>query len=210
MVDFPPLAPSVKWFVRFFASLSEQASLEKGIQPERMIRDAIVKANEGIMSTKEFGRFRFTDAQGNEIMFSLAVEGGGRQLRRLHGPETIKLSEHGAWRKVHIGALESILGRKPYYRHIEDTLKGIILDRNLTSLKDYNMAIFRALYSFLMKNITERELVRFRKLPQCMARGKEIAKTLKPEASILEAIASEGDETLLGILSLTIGTKYPT
>ena len=113
MVRFPPLMPSVGWYACFMKALVDTGHSAP----------AIAKANEGIGTPKEFGRFILFDAKGEKKVESLAIAGGGRQLRTLRNLDTLKLSDHGDWRKVHLGAIESILGRTPFYREIQPALE---------------------------------------------------------------------------------------
>ena len=133
---------------------------------------------------------------------SVAVEGGSRQLRSFSKIEDLRLSGHGDWRKVHLGALESILGRKPFFRDLEPGLKNVYLNSQLLSLKDFNFAIFEVLFSFFIGNISPATLAVFKNNPKVKARGEEIAGQFRSGMSVLQAAASFGKETLLGLLAM--------
>ena len=191
MVDFPPLAPSVGWFALYLKEFILSGDIFLAIR----------KANSGISSPKEFGRLALSDSKGGKTLLSVAIDGGGRQLRTLEKIPRLRLSEHGDWRLTHLGGIESILGRKPFYREYEKQLKEIYLDKNLQTLEEFNSAIFRFINSFLMENIPLSSLVSNKDNKAVKERGTEIAEQLNPELSMIQALATHGKETLLGILA---------
>ena len=192
MVNFPPLFPTTGWFSVFLREYADSFSRPCAIEI----------ANNVLGSPKEFGRYILTDSSGRKQVQSLAVEGGGRQLRTFQKLSRLRLSEHGDWRRVHLGAIEALLGRKPYYRHLENGIKEIYHNRDLQTLEEFNIAIFNYLFSFLMEDVTEFTLKQFRENPVIKERGKEIARHIDSGISLLQAIASYGKEALLGILAL--------
>lgn len=153
-------------------------------------------------TSKDFGRFLLYDSRGETGIHSVAVEGGGRQLRSFAKMEALRLSEHGDWRKLHLGALDAILGRKPFYRYLEPKLKKIYLNSELKTLRDFNFAIFEVLFSFLMENVSPSIIRNNEHRPEIKMRGKEISETLKGDETILQGIATFGKETLLGLLAM--------
>lgn len=190
MVGFPPLAPDAEWFSRFMEARGKSGDTDKAIR----------EANRGLKSPKVFGRFVLKDADGNLRTQSVAVEGGSRQLRSYSNIEGLNLSDHGNWPHVHLGAIEALIGRAPFYKELEEQIKGIYLDKELKTMHDFNFAIFHVLFSFLMGNIGPE----FSGLPEegaVLARGEEIAAKIDPEVSLLQTLAMYGPETLLGICS---------
>ena len=191
MVTFPPLAPSVSWFSDFVISLTKGNDFQ----------ESVVRANSRLVSSKEFGRFVLEDSAGKEIKLSVAVEGGGRQLRSLDKVKDIRLSDHGDWRRIHVATIEACLGRKPFFRYFEESLCDIYQNRKLFTLEEFNSAVFQFLYTFLIGNLNLSEVdLSLNRI--IFNRGYEIAEQLNPEVSSLEAISTYGKETLLGFLSM--------
>ena len=192
MVDFPPLVPSARWFANFLQSrvygLTE--------------KEACIGANLKLESGKEFGRFSLRNPNGEIKSLSLAIEGGGRRLRTIEKVSGLQLSNHGDWRKTHLNTIETCLGRKPFFREIQPHIADVYNNYELSSLEEFNSAIFMELYSFLMGNIIPADLSSFFANPVLTERGKEIAEKIDCEISILQALASFGRETLLGIYAL--------
>lgn len=193
MVNFPPYIPSAQWFGNFLKSLVREMDYY----------EAVKFANSNLDSPREFGRFCLKERGGKIMTLSIPVEGGGRQLRSWRGVKDCCLSEHGDWRKVHLGALESCLGRRPFYREIETELSPVIFNKELKSLRDFNSAIFSKLLSFLMGNLHPVDLNIFYKREDLRLRGIELAERIDPGMTSLEPITLMGREALLGLLSLS-------
>lgn len=184
------MAPSAVWYARYLKALMER---EKEAE-------AIEAANSEIMSLSEFSRYELVDSKGEKKIFSLAVEGGRHKLRELPGNEYLRLSEHGNWRKNHLGGLDAILGRTPFYRDFEPELREVYANREIRTLREFNLAILRLIDSFLLKDLKKGELTGFYDNETLRLRGKEIAAYINAELSVIEAVARLGKEALLGIL----------
>lgn len=185
--------PSSSWFADFLTSRATGESVE----------NSVIKANTGLGNFKQFSRFQIKDIKNLPLSLSLAVEGGGRQLRNRDLIKELKLSGHGNWRKNHLGAFEACLGKKPFFHHIEPFLKEIYLDSDIVTLKEFNAAIFRLLVTFSSgDNIKEGGLGSFYNNPALQERGKEIAAMIDPEDSSIVPISDFGKESLLGFLAL--------
>ena len=195
MVTFPPLAPTANWW----AHLLKYTSLNK--LPFGSI-EAVMFANSNLVSSKEFGRYSISDSIGEVHTLSLAVEGGGRQLRSFDNIQELRLSEHGDWRKNHLGTLETCLGRKPYYKYLSEPLRNVYLNRNNTTLEEFNTAIFKLLCSFIIKDLHPSDLTCFTQSLILRERGMEIASSIKSDLSSLEVVSDFGRESLLGFLAL--------
>lgn len=190
MVDFPPLAPSIDWTSQYL-SLRIQGRSEE---------EAVNEANRHLGSSRAFGRYVIRDVKGNEVSLSLAVEGGGRQLRDPKSMSGLMLSEHGNWRRVHVGALEASLGRTPFFRYLGPELSRVYQDMSLVSLKAFNTAIFETLLTFLLGNVKVEELADLSGKTLVKDRGKEISREWDKEISIIGPLSLIGRETLIGLL----------
>lgn len=189
MVEFPPLMPSSGWFGTYFNEL------RKGKSP----KEATLKANEKT-SGRDFARFTIEAIKGEVMVLSAAVEGGARQLRSLDKLVDLKLSDHGEWRRVHLRTLDACLGRKPYFPYLFPQLEKVYSDRQILTLQEFNIAIFKILYSFI--NINDKEILTYNNNLILRERGKEVSDRIKPFISAVEAISTFGKETLLGFLTL--------
>lgn len=192
MVKFPPLMPSADWMANLLLCVSKGQTKH----------EAIAFANRQLVTPKEFGRFEISDVKGRPVRLSLAIEGGGRRLRTWSFLEEAMLSEHGDWRKNHLGALEACLGRKPYFIELFALINHIYLDKNINCLRDFNSAIFECIYSFLMQKMNPCNLSVFHERKEISERGCEIAKNINPTFSSLQILTEIGKESLLGFLAL--------
>ena len=194
MVSFPPLIPSYQWMAHFLQAIIKKSTIEK----------AFSEAGGFLQSPRDFGRYNLLDAKGVTITLSVAVEGGGRQLRYPDKLENLNLSEHGDWRRNHLKAIESCLGKKPYFSYLFPSLSAIYLNKEFKTLREFNTAIFLNLYSFIVADIDNARLQSFYERPVLMERGIEIMEKMKPEISSLEMISMYGKESLLGFLAYRI------
>ena len=186
-----PLLPSVEWWSRLVKSLAFDPSLAK----------AVASANETLVSSRDFGRCVIQNVKGENLILSMAIEGGGRQLRYKDMISRLLLSEHGDWRRNHLKAFEACLGSLPFYHDLDGPMAKIYMDKEVVNLNKFNTAIFSYILSFLLENVSQEELKSFYCNETVKTRGKELATGLNPGISILQALASHGKETLLGLLS---------
>ena len=193
-MTFPPLMPSVEWMACFLLEVLQDKTFE----------DSIILANEKIASPKDFARFTIKDTGDESITLSMAVEGGGRQLRNKEKIESLHLSEHGEWRRNHLRTLEACLGRKPFFPFIYPALQNVYNDKNLSTLKDFNTAIFRILYSFIVGEDKNNDFSQFYDSIILQDRGKEIADRIDSGISSLETMSYFGKESLLGFLAINL------
>lgn len=188
MVTFPPYAPSLGWYVCWLQNILDGKSEQ----------DAIAQANSGI-SPKKFVRTDISDKNGNIISLSMAIEGGGRKTRNINNIENSLLSEHGNWRKNHLGALEAVYGRTPFFEHIIPSLSVPYQNRSLLSLKEFNSAIHQVLSRFLLREIPLTRLISYAGSPVVSERAKELASKINPEISVIDSFMKFGPETLFAI-----------
>lgn len=59
------------------------------------------------------------------LTLSVPIEGGASTIKR-SSPTEWKLSTHGRWSAVHLGALSAAYGVTPYYAHLESSLTDLI------------------------------------------------------------------------------------
>ncbi|MEZ3550879.1 MAG: WbqC family protein [Muribaculaceae bacterium] len=177
----PPYAASFGWYAAWIHALSE------GMNPD----DAIAEANrqQGI-SGKGFARCRLRGRDGDTLL-SVAVVGGSHSLLRRGSELRAELSGHGNWPHAHLGALEAICGRAPYYQHLIPKLRDAI-GNPPKSLRELNLSIHDDIATFLgvVATLT----------PEARERGNEIAADINPELSIIDPLMRFGKETLLALL----------
>lgn len=192
MVSFAPYAASAVWYNAWLGAITSGLSDD----------DSIILANKKtFISGKALARTILISGKGERLMLSMAVEGGARQLRNIKDNSLIFLSDHGNWRKNHLGAIEALYGKAPFYDYIIGELKPIYQNNDLMTLSSFNSAIHKVFKKILLEKIS------FERLNNLSAenvvikeRGKEISLNISPEISILDPLMKIGPETLLAII----------
>ncbi|MCH5222729.1 MAG: WbqC family protein [Muribaculaceae bacterium] len=192
MVSFPPYLPASIWYAEWLRALVGKATEA----------DAIIRANETMGNTRDFARTLITETGGRDLMLTVAVEGGGRQLRNAGKIESIMLSEHGNWRKNHSSAIEAAYGKYPYYQYYAPELKEIYSDLSIGSLKELNQRFHLIVVKLLAGNLDINEFKLLEKNSIIIERGKELAREINPEISIISSLMKYGPETITGIFAL--------
>ena len=194
MVIIPPYLASSEWYANWLQSLIATSD------PGASIKEANCKA----VSPREFGRTKIRETNGKELMLSVAVEGGGRQLRRLENVEKLLLSDHGDWKRVHLSAIEAAYGKYPFYLHVSDILSDIFNDTPPGSgLGKLNLRIHEEFANLLLGNFDKNDIKLLKEKEIIKLRGKEIGEGITPGISILEPLMKYGPEALIGIIGLS-------
>ena len=192
MVKFPPYLPSAGWYKDWLKSFADGADDS----------NAIIYANEKGKVTRELARTLIKDASDRDLILSIAVEGGARQLRVGDKIKEICLSEHGDWRHNHLNAIASAYGKKPFFPHIFPNLKNIYEDLTLIKLEDFNLNLHQLMVSWLMSSLKRDDFNLFQINSVLIERGKEYRAVINPKISLLDTIMNIGNESILGISSL--------
>lgn len=76
---------------------------------------------------RELARTIVDGARGQKpLRLSVAIAGGSGVVKRGH-PERWRLSGHGRWRAMHLGALEAAYSSAPFFPHLFPELRDILL-----------------------------------------------------------------------------------
>lgn len=90
-MGMPPYLPSLKW-------------LQAATSARQLLR------------TRDYTRTLIASNNPEGIVLTVPVVGGGASTKRLK-PEQLKISSHGDWPRLHLGAIEAAYGREPYFQH---------------------------------------------------------------------------------------------
>ena len=126
----------------------------------------------------------------------MPVEGGNRRLRRTLTQSQLQgltLSDHGAWPRVHLGAIRALYGRAPYFLHYFQALEEIY---GSVRAGDSFPAFTAALHSLFWQGIDPAPFRRMRsEEPELFAalRAERMAQT-PDEATLLHAFMLLGPE----------------
>lgn len=128
-----PFAPSAGWYACYFRAVA------LGLTADEAAARACVETE---VMGKAFARSVITGPQGPERL-SVPVDGGAGVLKRLGGalgaslPSPL-LSDHGKWRREHLGAWNAAYGRTPYFQHLFPELESVYAASGRESLDGFN------------------------------------------------------------------------
>lgn len=135
----------------------------------------------------------------NGILLSVPLVGGASVSKRLRAGSDatdLRLSDHGKWRREHLGAFSAIYGRTPYFIHLFPGLERIYHD---SESDDSFLAFAEALrklteswisdYPVIERESVRNEAVRLRRM--------ELKTKVNTDLSIFDAIFRFGKETAL-------------
>lgn len=91
---------------------------------------------------KEFARCRI---RGTEL--TVPVAGGAHALKSRKCNPII--SEHGKWRREHMGALLTAYGRTPYYHHLMPEIEAVYAGSEGLSLEEFNRRMLDVALSWI-------------------------------------------------------------
>lgn len=189
---FPPYAATVEWYVEWLKNRINGSST-----------GSIAVANKKCcVGGKDYSRTWLLTGKGEKLMLSMALEGGSGRLKNIDSFEEIRLSNHGNWRKNHLGAIEAVYRKAPFYDFIIDELQEVYNNYELETLASFNGAIHDCvvksltggIYSDALNNLGEKNVV-------IIERGAEIAGHTDPTVSIIDPLMRFGPETLLMLIN---------
>lgn len=141
-----PFGASAMWVSAYLAGLAEGKS-------DTEAREGASRLT-GVKG-KEFARCRIST-----LTLKVPVEGGAGVLKH-RGADPV-LSEHGKWRREHLGALNAAYGRSPYYEHLMPLIEEIYRNSGGIRLEEFNRRLLDVALGWLtpMPDASERERLR--------------------------------------------------
>ncbi len=103
-----PYLASVRWYGEYFRALCDGS----GEADARRIAGATLG-----LRPKEFCRTLLPTG----VRLSVPLAGGASAAK--HGLAKAELSGHGNWRHTHLGAIEAVMGRAPFFQHLMPVLR---------------------------------------------------------------------------------------
>ncbi len=128
-----PLTVTAGWLRQYAAALGD------GMEPRRARIEATRLSG---ISGKEFAHCRISTGT-----LTVPVSGGAVVLKR-HGADP-PLSEHGKWRREHLGAWNAAYGRTPYYIHLMPEIEGVYARSEGMTLEEFNSALLEVALGWL-------------------------------------------------------------
>lgn len=137
------------------------------------------------------------------LLLSVAIEGGSSVVKKGH-PERWRLSDHGRWQKIHLGALEAAYGNTAYFPHLFPKLAEI-LDQTAAgdSFAELTLALHRVMMDFIGAESFIRDYVRLddRSKERLAVIAKENLTFGNDDLAFIDVIFKKGPESLLYVCS---------
>lgn len=125
-------------------------------------------------------------------VLTVPVEGGSGILKR-RGSEPV-LSEHGKWRREHIGAINAAYGRTPYHAHLMPDIEAVYAVSEGMTLEEFNSRMLDVALGWLdMPALDSMDC----HLAEEMAR--EVSAKVREDLSIFDALFRLGREVVFAL-----------
>lgn len=128
-----PFCVTAPWLEAYFNSLNEAVDETAA----RVYADRALA-----LAGKSFAR-----CQLRGISLTIPVEGGASALKRRDASPM--LSDHGKWRREHIGAFNAIYGRTPYFEHLMPQIRRVYDESEGISLEQFNSQLLQVALHWL-------------------------------------------------------------
>lgn len=188
-INTVPYFASAEWYGVYFRSI---CAGEEECDARRMANDSCCRRPRDVCRT----------LMAADSRLSLPLEGGASVVKR--GISPMILSGHGNWRHTHLGALDAILGRTPFHRHLMPAIREIFdkYGDPGSPLPDLTERLHMLLIDFLAlheaaevwKNLSavQREAIE--------RRAGELAALVNPAESMMSAAMRIGREAIFPLL----------
>lgn len=168
-----PFCPTARWVSAYMtARLGGAGETDARLQADR------IESVEGKA---------FAHCQLPEMRLSVPVTGGASVLKR-HTAEPV-LSEHGKWRREHLGAWNAAYGRTPFFIHLMPQIAAVYNHSEGITLERFNSELLQVALSWI-----DGEELTLRGEPYDEVR-KELKQKIDDSLSIFDAIFRLGRET---------------
>lgn len=148
------------------------------------------------LKTRDYTRTLIASNSPKGMVLTVPVVGGAAAAKRL-APGQLKISDHGDWTRIHLGAIEAAYAREPYFRHLFPELEDIITNHTellsalCVSLSDRMLGFLD--YSSAFPEVQQ---MRIEHPERYWDIAKRLAAKVTPEHSFLEPLFRLGPDTL--------------
>ena len=151
---------------------------------------------------------QFQEPQASTL--TIPVEGGSSVLKR-RGADPM-LSDHGKWRREHLGAWNAAYGRTPWFDHLMPQLEQVYADsEGGMRLEEFNSRLLDVALSWIDMGAVGKQTARLNEIgevarfpqidladPRIKAYACEVNAKIDPEISIFDAIFRLGRDVTFG------------
>ncbi len=148
------------------------------------------------LKTREFTRTLIDSNRDEGMTLTVPVVGGSSAVKR-QKPSELRISGHGDWTRIHLGAIEAAYGKEPYFQHLFPQIASII-SCYPQQLAEMNVLLMSAMFEFMNFKETAAELETFRNsFPKRFAEIKErLVRKINTEHTFLEPLFRFGRDSI--------------
>lgn len=153
-----------------------------------------ILAGDHTIPVDEMRRVRIKD----DRLLSVPVEGGASALRSIDP----RISQHGRWQAVHLGALNAAYGKTPFFPHIFPEIERIYRETGHGDLHVFNRSLLEIALQWTGADDLRSEISEFRqRYPKRYEElKKEIETKVNYNLSIFDALFRLGKDTVFAMV----------
>lgn len=131
------------------------------------------------------------------MALTVPIEGGAAAVKR-QDPHVLRISAHGDWTRIHLGAIEAAYGKEPYFQHFFPEIAEIITCYP-TELEALNRSLLSAILRLSDYDEQIEGIVNLRKeFPSRLdAIESRLLTGIVPEHSVIEPLFRYGKDVIL-------------
>ena len=141
--------------------MERSCAVSDSVIPFAPALDAVRKLRNGecVHWGKDLARTRIA----GDVLLSVPVEGGASRLKRKGvDPAELNISDHGAWRREHLGAWNAVYGKTPFFQHLYPLIEKVYNEHSHASLAEFNAAMWCVVTDFLGSDAAMNDLERMK------------------------------------------------
>ncbi|MCM1369203.1 MAG: WbqC family protein [Candidatus Amulumruptor caecigallinarius] len=155
--------------------------------------DALIANSVTGTKGKDFAR-TLIGGRAGDITLSIPVEGGASVLKRANADPA--LSNHGKWRREHLGAWNAAYARTPFFVHLMPELEQVYANPSLHTLEEFNRELLNVALRWVIIDTNSNNC---RDLIVPAAIREERRKRIRNDHSVFETIFMLGKEAALAL-----------
>ena len=148
------------------------------------------------LKSRDYTRTLIESNSAEGIVLTVPVAGGSSATKRLL-PEELRISGHGDWTRIHLGALEAAYGREPYFQHLFPDIASAI-ENYPEHLSMLNVMLMTKMFGFVDYHNSAPEIERLRKSNprRCADITGRLESCINPDHSFLEPLFRLGPDAI--------------
>lgn len=148
------------------------------------------------LKTRDYTRTLIESNAPEGIVLTVPVVGGSSAVKRLK-PEQLKISGHGDWTRIHLGAIEAAYGREPYFQHLFPEIAVLLTDYP-QQLARLNVLLMEKMLDFIRYAHTVEDINNLRETnpERCQAITRRLESKIDPTHSFLEPLFRLGPDAI--------------